>query len=131
MSYCSDNKLPKTAPVNRIIEIIELLGYKKAKDPFTLENQVGSYMWLGNDDEISFVGIELSVYKYDEYISVQTRTRAGRSYWDLKHQNKTISLLRSVFGGSFERTDIWILIAMHHQSFLVLYTLHVGFFIMR
>ena len=105
MSYCSDNKLPKTAPVNRIIEVIELLGYKKAKDPFIIENQIGSYMWLGNDDEISFVGVELSVYKYDDHTSVQTRTRVGRSYWDLKHQNKTISLLRSIFGGSFETDE--------------------------
>lgn len=105
MSYCSDNKLPKTAPANRVIEIIELLGYQKVKEPFTIENQTGSYMWLGNDNEISFVGVELSIYKYDDYTSVQTRTRMGRSYWDLKHQNKTISLLHSIFGGSFETDE--------------------------
>lgn len=75
------------------------------QDLFPTQNQIGSYMWLGNDDEISYVGVELSIYKYDDYTSVQTRSRVGKSYWDLKHQNKTISLLRSLFGGSFETDE--------------------------
>ena len=75
------------------------------KDLFPTQNQIGSYMWLGNDDEISYVGVELSIYKYDDYTSVQTRSRVGKSYWDLRHQNKTISLLRSLFGGSFETDE--------------------------
>ena len=105
MSYCSENRLPLKTPVSRLIEVIELLGYVKVKDILSLENQIASYIWLGNDVEISFVELELSIYKEDDYISVQTRTRAGRSYWDLKQQNKTISLLKSIFGGTFSTDE--------------------------
>lgn len=101
MSYCSENKLPLTTPINRLFEVIELLGYKKIKDPLKIENQIGNYIWLGNNDSITFVELELGVYKELDCISVQTRTRVGRSYWDLQWQNKTISLLKSLFGGSF------------------------------
>lgn len=101
MSYCSENKLPLTTPINRLFEVIELLGFQRAKDPLKINNQIGSYMWIGNDDYISFVELELFVYRQSDCISVETRTRVGRSYWDLHWQNKTISLLKSLFGGSF------------------------------
>ena len=101
MSYCSENRLPLATPINRLIEVIELLGFQRVQDPLKIDGQLGAFIWVGSSDEISFVGLELSVYKTDECISVQTRTRAGRSYWDLKQQNKTISLLRSLFGGPF------------------------------
>jgi hypothetical protein len=104
MSYCSENKLPLTTPINRLFEVIELLGFQKAKDPLKIDNQIGSYIWLGNDNYISFVELELCVYRESDCISIQTRTRAGRSYWDLQWQNKTISLLKSLFGGTF-KTD--------------------------
>ena len=94
MSYCSENKLPLTTPIKRLFEVIELLGYQKAKDLFKIENQIGNYIWYGNNDSISFVGLELSVYRELDCISVQTRTRVGRSYWDLQWQNKTISLIK-------------------------------------
>lgn len=101
MSYCSENRLPLSTPVRRIVEIIELLDYIKVQDGLRIENEISSYMWLGSEESISFVGVELSVYREADYISVQTRTRVGRSYWDLEHQNKTISLLKSLFHGSF------------------------------
>lgn len=101
MSYCSENLLPLNTPVNRLFEVIELLGYHKVRSIFKIENRIGSYMWYGSDNAISFVGLELDIYKEDDHISVQTRTRAGRSYWDLQWQNKTISLLKALFGGSF------------------------------
>lgn len=115
MSYCSENKLPLETPVSRLLEIIELLGYIRVKDSMKLENQIASYMWLGTDIEISFVELELDVYKEKDYISVQTRTRTGRSYWDLKQQNKTISLLKSIFGGTFS-TDEGENRYMYHES---------------
>ena len=101
MSYCSENKLPITTPINRLLEIIELLGFQKVRDFLKLENQLGSYVWHGGHDSISFVGIELGIYRESDYISVQTRTRSGRSYWDLDLQNKTIGRLKALFGGSF------------------------------
>ena len=101
MSYCSENRLPLTTPIKRLFEVIELLGFQKVRDPLKIEGQIGAFIWVGNNNDITYVGLELYVYKEDEYISVQTRTRAGRSYWDLRQQNKTISLLRSLFGGSF------------------------------
>ncbi|MBQ8636653.1 MAG: hypothetical protein IJ423_01495 [Clostridia bacterium] len=105
MSYCSENRLPLKTPISRLKEVIELLGYIKVKDSMKLGNQIASYMWLGNDIDISFVELELDIYNEKDYISVQTRTRVGRSYWDLKQQNKTISLLKSIFGGTFSTDE--------------------------
>lgn len=70
-----------------------------------IESQLGAFIWEGSNESISFVGLELFVYKEDDCISVQTCTRAGRSYWDLRQQNKTISLLRSLFGGVFSTDE--------------------------
>ena len=101
MSYCSENKIPTDVSLGRVIEVIELLGYIKVRNPLKTKAQVAFYVWNGDKKSISFAGIELYIYKYADCISVQTRTSIGRSYWDLKHQNKTISLIRSLFGGSF------------------------------
>lgn len=101
MSYCSENKLPLTTPITRLFEVIDLLGFTKVHDALKIENQIGTFIWTGNSQAITFVELELYVFKEEDCISVQTRTRAGRSYWDLQQQNKTISLLRSLFGGSF------------------------------
>lgn len=101
MSYCSENRLPISTPISRLVEAIELLGYVRVQNKFKIENSIAQYVWTGNENAISFVGIELGIYKEKDCISVQTRTRAGRSYWDLGHQNKTISLLKSLFRGTF------------------------------
>ncbi len=101
MSYCSENILPPATPLTRLVEVVELLGFKKSIDRIKIDNQVGSYVWIGDDNNISFVGVELYIYKKEDCISVETRTRVGRSYWDLKLQNKTISLIKSLFGGTF------------------------------
>lgn len=101
MSYCSENQLPLSTPISRLFEVVELLGYQKVRNSFKIDNQIGSFVWFGNEDVISFVEIELNIYREKDYLSVQTRTRVGRSYWDLKWQNKTISLLKALFGGSF------------------------------
>ena len=105
MSYYSENKLPLETSRCRLFEVIKLLGFQKMKDSIKSEGEIGSYFWSGNDENISFVGIELYIYKFDDCFSVQTRTREGRSYWDLQKQNETISLLRSLFGGSFNTDE--------------------------
>lgn len=101
MSYCSENKLPLSTSINRLFEVIELLGFQKVRNSLKIDNQIGSYVWIGRGDCISFVALELYVYRNSDCISVQTRTRSGRSYWDLSWQNKTISLLKGLFVGSF------------------------------
>ena len=112
MSYCSENKLSLSTPVSRLIEVIELLGYKRIQTGYKrvstalkTENEIAAFIWCGSDDAISYVGVELSIYKETDCISVQTRSRIGRSFWDLEQQNKTISLLKSLFHGSFSTDE--------------------------
>jgi hypothetical protein len=101
MSYSSESILSNNASITKVIEIIELLGYEKVKDNLKIPGRVASFIWDGYGNYESFVGVELSVYRKDGIITVETRTRIGRSYWDLKHQNKTIKYLKHFFGGSF------------------------------
>lgn len=102
MSYCSENKLPLSTPISRLIEVICLLGYNRVQDSIKNENEIASFMWFGNDESISFVGIELNVYREPEYISVQTRTRVGRSFLGFRsskqnHQSSEKPFSRIIF----------------------------------
>lgn len=101
MSYSSKNELKRSASLTQVIEVIKLLGYKSEKDNLPIPNRVGSFMWYEAADYKSWVGVELDVYKTKTTIKVETRTRVGRSYWDLTQQNKTIKTLRNLFGGHF------------------------------
>lgn len=101
MSYTSTNTLRKTADPRRVLEVIKLLGYIPNKDGLRIPSRIGSFMWYERSDYKSWVGVELDVYKTKTSLKVSTRTRVGRSYWDLAHQNRTITLLRQLFGGSF------------------------------
>jgi hypothetical protein len=59
-------------------------------------------MWYEQRDYKSWVGVELDIYRStNRRVTVTTRSRAGRSYWDLMHQNRTLKLLRDLFGGHF------------------------------
>ena len=61
-------------------------------------------MWFEPFDYKSWTGIELNIYRDNGKIELHTRTRVSRSHWDLTHQNKTIKIIRDLFGGAF-RTD--------------------------
>jgi hypothetical protein len=62
-------------------------------------------MWYCANDYKSNVGVELDIYQEASgELIVTTRSRAGRSYWDLSHQNHTIKTLKALFGGYF-KTD--------------------------
>lgn len=104
MSYTSNSVLDSNAKIKTVIEAVELLGYVRLRKEFDIPNQVGSYMWISETKYQSYVGVELQVYndKSKGQITVDTRSRLGRSYWDLMHQNKTLKLLRDFFGGYFE-----------------------------
>lgn len=102
MSYESTNTLPKGSKLSLVRETISLLGYKTIATNTEIAGQVGSYFWFKEEDFKSWTGIELQVYQKGNAITVDSRSRVSRSYWDLLHQNKTISLLKGIFGGSFE-----------------------------
>ena len=101
MSYTSTNTLSESTVLERVFDVIGWLGYEK-HSPDSIPSLVGSYMWTGDRVSQSFVGVELQVYQNNGIITVDTRTRLGRSYWDLELQNKTIKTLYDFFGGSFE-----------------------------
>ncbi|WP_315806910.1 MULTISPECIES: hypothetical protein [unclassified Bradyrhizobium] len=101
MSYTSESKLPNTVKLSQLQEVIELLGYKKIGNPLDIPNQVSSYFWLDENEYKSWTGVELQIYRKGGEITVDTRSRVSRSYWDLRHQNKTLKTIRDLFGGHF------------------------------
>jgi hypothetical protein len=86
---------------------VQLLGFKPWYRAL-LSDEVGrieNFYWHEEVDYRSWSGIELHIYKdKNNHVVVETRSVAGRSYFDLKHQNLTIGSLRKRFGGTF-RTD--------------------------
>jgi hypothetical protein len=103
MSYTSESVLRKSASVARVQEIIELLGYKRVRDGLKVPNRITGYMWHDETDYRSWAGVELDIYKTPKGpVKVSTRSTVSRSYWDLVHQNRTLKLLRDLFGGNFE-----------------------------
>ena len=102
MSYGSESVLNKTATLKTTKELLTLLGYENISDGLKIKDRHGCYMWYETIDYHSYVGVELNIYKAKgEPILVTTRSRSGRSYWDLIHQNRTIKLLRDFLGGTF------------------------------
>ena len=101
MSYTSNSELREGANLRRVLEVVELLGYRSAKDGLRIPNRVGSYMWYEENEYRSWTGVELNVYLDGGRITIDTRSRVSRSYWDLDHQNRTLKLIRDLFGGNF------------------------------
>ncbi|MDQ2086873.1 HEPN domain-containing protein [Herbivorax sp. ANBcel31] len=101
MSYVSESILGDKAKVKHVREVIKLLGYERFQDDLKTPNQTDAFFWSEQNEYKSYVGIELYISKENDLITVTTRTRAGRSYWDLVQQNTTIKYLRDLFGGYF------------------------------
>lgn len=101
MSYTSHSELRQSTSLVQVQEIVGLLGYRKFHDTLRIPNQAGSYFWLDEKDYRSWSGVELQVYRNRSKITIDTRSTISRSYWDLRHQNKTIRMLRDLFGGHF------------------------------
>lgn len=102
MSYTSDSLLGKQAKLSRVKEIVELLGYTCLDNGGKCPDCVGNYMWFEGKEYKSWSGVELSLYKNQgSLITVSTRSTISRSYWDLVHQNRTLKMLRDLFGGYF------------------------------
>lgn len=102
MSYESENVLPAGCSLSRLKEVVELLGYKAVSDGLQVPSRVGCYYWHDPQEYKSWTGVELDLYRDGSSIKMTTRSRISRSYWDLMHQNKTIKLVRDLFGGTFE-----------------------------
>lgn len=103
MSYESTSHFPPDTKIALIRKTVELLGYQKCTDAFKTPSCVGSYMWYNEEGYKSWAGVELSIYvDLKDGVTVYTRSRSCRSYWDLVHQNKTLKFLRDLFGGHFE-----------------------------
>ncbi len=102
MSYTSESVLCKGTKLKQVREVIDLLGYKKVNDELKVPNRTDCMMWVEEEDYKSWVGVELDIYREKGQITVSTRSRLGRSYWDITHQNKTLKLLKDMFGGHFE-----------------------------
>lgn len=103
MSYTSESTFPPHVRAEDVRVIVELLGYERLSfSKFKLETEIATYMWFERKDYRSWTGVELRIYQDAEAgLTVSTRTRLGCSYWDREHQNRTIRLLRRLFGGSF------------------------------
>ena len=103
MSYCSENALPIGTPIKDVRELISLLGYQKTGTSSDSEyGRFEDYWFFDETDYKSWSGVGLPISpQADRSIIVSTRSPMGRSYYDLALQNKTISLIRRRFGGTF------------------------------
>jgi hypothetical protein len=102
MSYTSTSVLRASTTVAQVQDIVDLLGYKRSRDVLKIKNHVASYYWYDETDYRSWTAVELDIYKTPKGpVTVTTRTTVSRSYWDLTHQNRTLKLLRDLFGGHF------------------------------
>jgi hypothetical protein len=117
MSYTSENVFPAGTRTADLREFILSLAYNKLSGRTRFKNvSWENYHWFDDTDYRSWSGVELSVDKTKGgNLSVSTRTAAGRSYFDLEQQNRTISALRKRFGGSFT-TDVGVNRCMRPRS---------------
>ena len=105
MSYNSQNILKHGTSLDDVIDFLKLFEYDY--QGYFTDDQIGKikeFLWGSRKDYKSWTGIELSLFVKNDTIYVETRSAAGRSYYDLEHQNKTIKSLKTYFGGSF-KTD--------------------------
>ena len=103
MSHESESTLARDVRIKDVHEFVQLLGYDKhGIFKFESSRAFEEYSWFDDTDYKSWSGVELTIYTSDSgRIVVSTRTTISRSYYDLMHQNRTISLLRKHFGGEF------------------------------
>ncbi len=102
MSYTSESVLPSPVTLVQVQDLVALLGYIKLKDKPKIPDLAAGYIWYDEIDYRSYVGVELAIYRdKNGSITVTTRSRVGRSYWDLIQQNKTLKMFRDLLGAHF------------------------------
>ncbi len=84
-----------------------MLGFRKGLVWGSEGIKFYDYSWFEEAEYKSWSGVELCVYvdAEDRLLTVTTRSRVSRSYYDLVQQNNTVSALRRRFGGSFETDE--------------------------
>lgn len=103
MSLESTNYLTSDCNIDNLYWVIEKLGYEEIKEESPCEGCIRNYQWKHPDNELTYVGIELSVSKKDaRYFMIHTRSRMGRSFRELEQQNNTIKTIQNFFGGTFD-----------------------------
>jgi len=104
MSYESISKLPPTTKILDVMDLLELLDFRRVPRPqFRPKGEIAQYYWFQEAEYRSYSGVFLSLIKeIDRQVVVYTRTLASRSYYDLKQQNRTIRSLKRHFRGIFE-----------------------------
>ena len=98
MSLESTNYLTSDCNIDNLYWVIEKLGYEEIKEESPCEGCIRNYQWKHPDNELTYVGIELSVSKKDaRYFMIHTRSRMGRSFRELEQQNNTIKTIQNFF----------------------------------
>lgn len=104
MSLGSINYIPSEIKIKNLYWIIKSLGYEEVAVSAELKKHYTKmYFWMPQDKNLTYVGVELNIAKEeDNKIAIETRTRAGRSSLEIKHQNFTIKTIKDFFGGNFD-----------------------------
>lgn len=104
MSLGSTNYIPSNIKIKNLHWVIKKLGYEEINFSAELKKHYSKmYFWMPQDKNLTYVGVELNIAKEeDNKIAIETRTRAGRSSLEIKHQNFTIKTIKEFFGGNFE-----------------------------
>lgn len=104
MSLGSTNYISSNIKIRNLYWVIEHLGYKEIELEKDLRKSYRKcFFWRPSLSDLTYVGIELNVSKNDKgKVKIETRTRAGRSFIELSHQNTTIKTIQNFFGGTFE-----------------------------
>ena len=97
MSYGTTNHLPPATSFDRVITVLELLGYSKV----SRSRSSAHYYWYDDKDYRSYTGVPLSVRTEKDLFIVETSTPVARSYFDLTQQSRTVRELKRLFSGSF------------------------------
>ena len=79
MSYTSESELPEGTTLRRVLEVVELLGYRSVKDDLRIPNRVGNYFWYEEKEYKSWTGVELDIYQIGNLVKITTRSRGGLS----------------------------------------------------
>ena len=104
MSLCSTNYISSKTNLKNLFWIIKNLGYKEVSIEKELRHHYKKqYIWRPQNSDLTYVGIELNISKeINNQIEIETRTRVGRSFLEIQHQNLTIKTIKNCFGGRFE-----------------------------
>ena len=92
-----------TLSFKNLFWVIEKLGYIEKPVVKELRHIYKKmYFWHPIKQDLTYVGVELNVCNIEnDEIIIETRTRAGRSYIELRQQNQTIKTIKEFFGGYY------------------------------